>query len=180
MNSTQSHVYNFNNKLWLRIHFEGKRCIASHWHGFMKQCWELRGHKSLSVSTAAAHRRLSDCCLSSWLFTQHIDFQFMAHSSLYYQTSQTGINLLFTLAHANRELLLCLCVPRLPLMTRQCGWLLAVRPAHGGKAKLLWVDLGLLCVWGNLKIFKTVPTDYSSVPWHVDVRFRDFCYAAQI
>lgn len=99
----------------------------------MKQYRELRGHKSplLSIHTHSSSQtlRLSDCCLPGWLFTQHIDLHFAAHSSVYYQPSQTGLNLLFPLTHANREPLLSIRLPRLPQMTRQCGRLLAGWPS---------------------------------------------------
>lgn len=154
----------------------------------MKQYWELRGQEwpALSMNTGSSSQilQLYDCRLPGWLFTQHIDFHFVANSLVYYQLSQTGLNLLFPLTHANRELLLSIRLPRLPQMTRKYGWLLAGQPAFDSKAKLLWADLGLLCVCGDLKVFETVAKDYSSMPWHTDVRFGDFvmqhrCKAAQ-
>lgn len=115
------------------MHFEERRHITSRWQGFMKQYWELRGHKSpwLSIHTHSSSQtlRLSNSCLRGWLFTQHIDLNFVAHSSVYYQPSQTGLNLLFLLTHANREPLLSIRLPRLPQMTRKCVWLLSGRPA---------------------------------------------------
>lgn len=47
------------------------------------------------------------------------------------------------------------------------GWLagwLAGWTAYCTEAKLLQADLGLLCVWGDFKLFKSVAADYSCVP----------------
>ncbi len=123
------------------MHFEERRHITPRWQRFIKQYRELRGHKSplfsIHIHSSSQTLRLSDCCLPGWLFTQHIDLHFVAHSSVYYQPSQTGLNLLFPLTHANREPLLSIRLPRLPQMTRQCGRLLVGRPAclrHRGQA----------------------------------------------
>lgn len=148
----------------------------------MKQYRELRGHTlpllSMLTHSSSQTLRLSDCCLPGLLFTLHIDLYLVAHSTVYYQPSQTGLNLLFPLTHANRGPLLSKRLPRLPQMTRQFGRLLADcpagRPAYSSEAKLLWADLGLLCVWGDLKVFITVAKDYSSMPRYADVRFGDF------
>lgn len=92
---------------------------------------------------------------------------FMADCSVHYQPSQTGLNLLFPLAHAHRS--------SVNLDVRQgihrglvsarwlAGWL-AGWTAYCTEAKLLQADLGLLCVWGDFKLFKSVAADYSCVP----------------
>lgn len=126
---------------WWTAHCRISRFLGSHgWEctlrkdatslprwGFMKQYRELRGHKSrtLSIHThgSSLTPRITDCCLPGWLFTQHIDLDFVAHSSVYYQLSQTRINLLFPLTHANRTPLLSIRLPMLPQMNRQWGWL---------------------------------------------------------
>lgn len=161
------------------MRFHERRYITPRWQGFMKQSQELKGHKSplLGIHTRSSSQtlRLSDCCLPGWLFARHIDLHFVAHSSVYYQPSQTGLNLLFPLTHANREPLLSICLPRLPQMTCECGWLLAGRPAclwQRGQAAV--GRFGLTVCLGDLKVLETVAKDYSSMPWHADVRFGNF------
>lgn len=160
------------------MHFEERGHIAPRWQGFMKQYRKLRGHKS---ALAGIHTQsnsqtvwLSSCCSPGWLLTHCIDRHFVARSFVYYQPSQTGLNLLFPLRHANRQLLLSIRLPTLPQMTRRdplagtTGPLTAVRPHCCGQ---IWA----YCVFGGIwKSLKSVASDYSCMPWHTDVRFGDF------
>lgn len=171
------HMYNlikhYANKRWLSVHFVGRRHITPCWQDFANQNRKLR--RIIRCCSACLQTlQLSDCCLPGWLFTQHIDSNFVAPSSVYYQPPQTGLNLLFPLTHANREPRLSPGLPRLPQMTSHWGWLLASWPAcwrQRGQAAV--GRFGFIVCLGDLKVFKTVAKDYSSMLWYADVSFGD-------